>query len=301
MTQHSNIALQLISGEHGFTRSEQKIARVLLANYPAAGLSTVASLAGAAGVSAPTVIRFVKELGYDSFKDFQDELRQELSARETSTLQQVTKPAGTGASQGVGRGGSTHPESSEAQGAGSPHELAEIVDDTISKLPSKELKQAVALLSKQSRRIISCGGDYSQVAAEHLVLQLTQVRAHVSVLPHKPVLAAATICDSKKDDVLCVYDVRRYSKRSYTIASAAKAHGLKIVLFTDRWLSPIASIADAVIPVEVASSSGNDSTVAMLAATELICNETAQQLGAASAKRLSKLDELRLKIENPEG
>ncbi|MFB7758506.1 MurR/RpiR family transcriptional regulator, partial [Streptomyces sp. NPDC056121] len=47
--------------------AERKVARVLLANYPSAGFETVAVLAERAGVSAPTVIRFVGRLGYRGF------------------------------------------------------------------------------------------------------------------------------------------------------------------------------------------------------------------------------------------
>ena len=44
--------------------SERKVARALLADYPVAGLETVAALAGSAGVSPPTVVRFVARLGF---------------------------------------------------------------------------------------------------------------------------------------------------------------------------------------------------------------------------------------------
>lgn len=55
--------------------AERKVARVLLAGYPAAGFETVATLAERATVSAPTVIRFVNRLGYKGFPDFQAALR----------------------------------------------------------------------------------------------------------------------------------------------------------------------------------------------------------------------------------
>ena len=42
-----------------FSASERKVARSLLAAYPVAGLETVAQLAERAGVSPPTVVRFV--------------------------------------------------------------------------------------------------------------------------------------------------------------------------------------------------------------------------------------------------
>ena len=44
------------------TASERKVARALLSMYPVAGLGTVAELAERAGVSSPTVVRFVARL-----------------------------------------------------------------------------------------------------------------------------------------------------------------------------------------------------------------------------------------------
>ncbi|MBP3087905.1 MurR/RpiR family transcriptional regulator [Corynebacterium sp. sy017] len=281
MSAVKNIALQLIGNEHSFTKSEQKIARVLLADYPAAGLSTVASLADKAKVSAPTVIRFINELGFASYKDFQECLRTELSQRETSTLQQVSDQ-----------------QAQTPSATSSALNLLHQVESSLITIPEKELQQAITLLGATSKKIFATGGDYSSVAAEHLVLQLIQLRPYVHLLPSKAILAAATLCDSKKGDILCVYDVRRYSPHTLRITKAAKELGMKIVLFTDKWLSPIASFADVVIPAEVESDSANDSSVSLLAVTEYVCNQVAATLTPLATTRLEKLDQLRLRIES---
>lgn len=78
--------------------AERKVARVILAGYPAAGFETVAVLAERAAVSAPTVIRFVNRLGYQGFPDFQAVLREELDARNASPLS-LYESAGFGRSE----------------------------------------------------------------------------------------------------------------------------------------------------------------------------------------------------------
>jgi hypothetical protein len=50
--------------------AEKKIAHAFLANYPSIGLSTIAELAALAGTSAPTVLRFVARLGFESYPEF---------------------------------------------------------------------------------------------------------------------------------------------------------------------------------------------------------------------------------------
>src|SRR5437899_8628614 len=66
--------------------AERKLARVLLASYPIAGLESVARFAERAGVSAPTVTRFITKLGFHGYPEFQEQLRQEAQARLSSPL-----------------------------------------------------------------------------------------------------------------------------------------------------------------------------------------------------------------------
>ena len=69
-----------------FTATEKKAAHALLANYPMQGLGTVAQFAEAAGVSSPTILRFVGRLGFPGFAEFQRKLRGELESQLNSPL-----------------------------------------------------------------------------------------------------------------------------------------------------------------------------------------------------------------------
>src|SRR5438552_19165674 len=66
--------------------AERKLARVFLASYPIAGLESVARFAERAGVSAPTVTRFITKLGFRGYPEFQEALRLEVQARLSSPL-----------------------------------------------------------------------------------------------------------------------------------------------------------------------------------------------------------------------
>src|SRR5207344_116164 len=61
--------------------SERRVARTLLATYPTAGLESLPRLADDAGVTGPTVLRFVRKIGFDGYPDFQRSLREEVQAR----------------------------------------------------------------------------------------------------------------------------------------------------------------------------------------------------------------------------
>src|ERR1700687_4944806 len=61
--------------------AERKLARVLLASYPIAGLESVVRFAERARVSPPTVTRFITKLGFSGYPEFQETLRNEVQAR----------------------------------------------------------------------------------------------------------------------------------------------------------------------------------------------------------------------------
>ena len=52
------------------TPTERRPALALLANYPVAGLETVAQFAARANVSGPTILRLIAKLGFDSYPNF---------------------------------------------------------------------------------------------------------------------------------------------------------------------------------------------------------------------------------------
>ena len=60
------------------TRAEKQLANSLLDNYPVSGLGSITTVAEAANVSTPTVVRMVQKLGFKGFTEFQIRLHQEL-------------------------------------------------------------------------------------------------------------------------------------------------------------------------------------------------------------------------------
>lgn len=266
---------RLVAEDLQLTASERRVARALLRDYPAAGLNTVASLAKASSVSGPTVMRFVKSLGFDSFRDFQEALRSELGPREASALSQSAR----------------NHRGNERQ------TLIDGVNESVTRTPDSELRTAVRLLADSGRQVVAVGGDYSQIAARQLVLQLAPVRPRVRTMPSETVLIAAEIADISKGDVWCIFDVRRYRPRTYRIAQTAAERGAKIVLFTDRWLSPIAGFATVVFTAQVESAGPTDTTTPLLAVTEVLCEQVERSLGKQGVARLEHVDPLREAIE----
>jgi len=103
--------------------------------------------------------------------------------------------------------------------------------------------------------VVAIGGWFSHLVAAYLVSLLREIRPNVRFV--RPVASdlAAAVADIAKRDAVAVFDFRRYERDTAAFADAAHQAGARIVLFTDPWLSPIADIADALLPAQVASPS----------------------------------------------
>ncbi|MFI5833355.1 MurR/RpiR family transcriptional regulator [Micromonospora sp. NPDC051300] len=268
----------LIRGRLGeCSPAERRVARALLASYPSAGLGTVAALAERAEVSAPTVLRLLSRLGFGGYPEFQRALRDELAERETSPLT---------AYRASERGG-TPPEGALPRAAAA---LPDAVAGTLADLPQGELDAAVRLLADQQFRVTAAGGRFSALFANYLVLHLMQVRGNSRLLPAGPVERADMLVDVGRRDLVVLFDFRRYEEPTLELAREVTGRGARVVLFTDRWLSPVAGLAEVVLPARVDSPSPYDSFVPTLALVETLVTALMDRLGPVAGARLKAME-----------
>ncbi|MGW8888113.1 MurR/RpiR family transcriptional regulator [Streptomyces sp. NPDC055749] len=258
--------------------AERKVARVLLAGYPAAGFETVAVLAERAAVSAPTVIRFANRLGYRGFPDFQAALRAELDERNASPLSLYS-------STDFG----PPPEESDTESALLRHGnqvFTAAVTATLAELPPHDFEHTVRLLADAKRRITLVGGRFTHLLAQYLGLHLMQLRDDVRFLPDRDVERTAVLAALTRRDVMVVFDYRRYESDKTTMSALVQEQGGKIILFTDTWLSPAAAHAEVVLPSQVAAPSPYDSLVPTLAVLETVVAGVMGALGEEARLRM---------------
>ncbi len=282
MTTHRSIRELLTQGEPALTPAEAKIAQALLADYPVAGLGTATALARRAGVSDPSVIRWVNKLGFEGFAAFQRQLLDEVEAglRSPLMMMQTKRPA-------AAAGGSI--EQAYMQSA-----AATVAAAATMTLP-QDYARAVRLIMQSKGRVLLLGGRFSRHVAGMLGGYLMQFRADVVTLPALSAETFDTLLDAGPRDVLVVFDYRRYQTDVMRYAEQAADMRVPIILFTDLWRSPIAAHAKVVITAPVEVDSPYDSIAPAVAQMEALVARLVTEESQARSNRIEALERIRSK------
>lgn len=270
---------RLTDGEIAFTRAELKIVRQLLSNYPAAGLNTVAHLAAAADVSNPTVVRFASKLGYEGYPEFQAALLSEVQERMSSPLSMLD----------------TRKPSLEQENFYQYFLRASIhaLEASMQMLPPDDFDAAVAAAADLNMRVHCLGGRFSGFLAGLLWSHMKQLRGETRWINGSQADQVDQLVDLGKRDVLFVYDYRRYQIDTIRFARQAAKQGARIVLFTDRWVSPIAEFASVTLMAPVDTVSPYDTMVPAIAQTEALIAGLTARLASQSRGRIERMEDLR--------
>lgn len=263
-----------------FTATERKAAHALLANYPAAGLAPVAEFADRAGISAPTVLRFVAKLGCAGYPDFQRRLRAELEAQSASPLVKAEGPGG-----GSGTSASGLDRFARA--------VQDNIAQTLRHLPRTEFEAAADLIADPRRSVHLIGGRFTDALARYMAAHLGVVRPRVVHVAGQAGLRRDHLLDVARRDVVVAFDIRRYQDDVVTFASAAAERGASVVLLTDQWLSPAARHAAHVLAGRITVPSRWDSNAALMLIVEALIAAATERLGETARRRIGDLETLR--------
>jgi DNA-binding MurR/RpiR family transcriptional regulator len=258
--------------------SERRVARTLLTGPPTIGLESSVRLARSAGVSGPTVSRFIAELGFSSYAAFQRALHEEIAARVMSPAEIYRR----------------HQEGQRPADVltTSARMLGEAVSASVSGLDPDEFGRAVSLVAEGGRQVLVTGGWFSQLLAGYLASVLRELRPGVRLVGPSASDRAGAIADIGRRDTIIAFDFRRYERETLEIARAAHAANARILLVTDPWLSPVADIADAVLTAQVLGPAPFESLTPALAVVETLITSVVDALGEDGRSRFERFGEI---------
>lgn len=268
----------LTRSDLSLTRSESRIVQVLLSDYPVSGLGRASGLARRAGVSDPTVARLAVKLGFSGFAALQAQLLAEVEARLRSPLHMMEArrpPGGEGAAQ-------VYMRSALRQVEAASHGV-----------PPALYGQAAGLILDAKKKVMMLGGRFSRHLAGMLGGYIRQFRADVVDLGALALEDMDLLLDADRRDVLVVFDYRRYQTDVIRFAEGAASRGVRVVLFTDPWLSPIGALADVAIVAPIEVSSPYDTLAPAAVQVEALVAECLAATGQGLRGRLERLEAIR--------
>ena len=268
----------LISDGLSLTPSEQKIVRLLLTDYPTSGLGTASRLAKRAAVSDPTVVRLVAKLGFEGFAEFQAQLLAEVEERVHSPLQMMDakrqkEPSGLALRYLVSVEGVLHQSQSLT--------------------PASSYERAARLIVEAKGSVVVLGGRFSRYAAGMLAEHLHQMRPRVRDIGELSASAFDTLTDLGQKDVLVVFDYRRYQRDVTSYARQAAQQDVRLILFTDQWLSPISELAEVAIVSRLDVESPFDTLAPAIAQMEVVVANILAISGDEPLARMQRVERIR--------
>lgn len=269
---------RLHAAASSLTPAERQLAAHLRRNYPVAGLASITHLARAAGVSSPTVLRLVQKLSFRGYPEFQGALRDELEEQLVSPLAKHERWSGT-APEG-------HVLNRFAEA------VAGNLQATLGQIDPDEFDGCAQLLADPARRVLASGGRITHSLADYLCTHLSVIRPGVQIVHNPATEWGPAILDLAPGDVVVVFDIRRYESSVQVLAEMAAKAGAEVVLFTDQWLSPVASHARCAFAAHSEAPSAWDSNSVLLVLIETLLAAVQALTHEQTRTRMARLEEL---------
>lgn len=267
------VAQRLQASGTALTKTERRIADVLLTSPEVVAFGTVVEVAAAAEAGTATVVRLATKLGYDGFVGLQSDVQTELSTQLRPAAERIR---GLGATEDlVGR----HTVAEEHNVAG-----------TLGGLDSDDLSAVVRLLADERRAVRMLSGSASRGVAMQFVHDLLHLRPDVELVRGNQVDVLAALALAPVHTTVLAVDLRRYDRWLLEALAAARGHGCVTVAVSDSVISPLAADATHCFVVEAASAGPFDSHVGTLALFNLLVAEVAVSRRSKATERLDRLE-----------
>lgn len=271
--------------ENELTAAERKLSAALLLDYPFTGLETIQALAEKTQTSSPTISRFVTKLGFNGYQDFQRHLIEELKEGKRSPLDlhRGDRPRVGGFLEDfIARAGS-------------------VVTESATSISEAQFNRVTDMLADPKRGLHVIAGRISDSLALYLTRHMRQMRSGVSHLPADPEIWPEHLLGMKSRDILFIIDFRRYQPILCDLARrASEGPGPRIVLMTDKWLSPVSKYANEVVATPIESGTVWDSYAGALVLIEAMVTKIAEDNWDRTRRRLEAWDAMRLDNEDIE-
>lgn len=260
------------------SKADRAIASYMLTQISTIAFETAASIAVKVSVSEPTVGRFCRSLGYKSFKDLKDHLKQDIGDSPwliSDRLQEFQRRAESGQDQ-LARG-------LELEIAALVHvyELAH----------TPEWTRVVKRLAS-APGVFATGFQTERGLAQVFVNQLQYLRARVHLLDLAGGNFSEVLTPENPGACLVIFEVRKYSRMAHLLAQDAKDRGIATTLITDAFCEWGHDLVDEMFVVPTDFNLFWESTAQMGSLVNLLVHSVFLELGVSVEERMNEVSSL---------
>ncbi len=257
------------------SKADKAIASYMLAQLAGMPFETAATLATKVAVSEATIGRFCRSLGYKSFRDLKQQLRQDIGDRPwliSDRLEDFRQRSLSGEDQ------LARSLQLEIAGLVGLYELAH----------SESWKRTVSRLAT-APSIFVAGFQTERGMAQYLVNQLHYLRDGVRLLDSAGGNFSEVLLSDAAAPSLVIFEARRYSRLAKVLAQEAKAAGLHTILVTDAFCDWGRALVDEMLVVSTEFNLFWDSSAQMASLVSLLVNAIFIELGPQVEARMDRI------------
>lgn len=223
--------IQLINNKYDkLSKSQKLIGDYIIDNYDQAAFMTAANLGKTIGVSESTIVRFSNRLGYQGYKQFQEDL-QELIKNKLTTVQRIHMQK-------------TNYQDKEELLINIIEKDIENIKKTITGINLKSFSKSIDIILK-AENIHIVGLRSSSFLAGYLGFYLNFLFDNVNVVNYGPNDIFEQLLKTTSKDVIIIITYPRYSQKIIDVLEFVKKRDASVITITDSQFSPSAYKADA--------------------------------------------------------
>jgi DNA-binding MurR/RpiR family transcriptional regulator len=273
---HSELPLpqRVLESYDDLTKSERRLADILLENPDVIALSSASELSAQAKVSKATTARFFQRLGYPTFK----------TAQRTARRPSPAAPRADGPR--IGRFASSKADLGE-------HLAADVQNlvRTVEQLRSDEISLAVNTIARADKLWVVGFGDNYPLA--HLARALLiRVKADIRMIPIGGFSVPEEFASIHSADAVLALGIGRKTRSLRSIMRSSIAAGASVVLVTDQASRAGQEVATVTLRCRTKGSGVFDSMVAPVSLVAYLCSALSLRIGEPAVQRLHFIEQI---------
>ncbi|MDQ0323250.1 DNA-binding MurR/RpiR family transcriptional regulator [Pararhizobium capsulatum DSM 1112] len=264
---------RILDAYDDLTKSERRLADVLLKNQDALVLYSASELSERARTSKATTARFFQRMGFPSFKTAQKDAR--------STVPVVPSEADRFTRSSLGKADLSEHLATDMQN----------LVRSVEQLRSDELSQAVQLMARAEKLwIVGFGDNYA--LAHFARALLIRVKPDIRMIPIGGFSVPEEFASIARTDAMLALGVGRRTRSLRSIMRSGVNAGAQVVLVTDQNVRAGNEVASVTLRCRTKGTGVFDSVVAPVSLITFLCNALALRIGQSAIERLQFIDSI---------